>query len=56
MKSKKELQHTLLIKEVIEQSKSRFVPNIQAIKQAIEQLIDKQYIERVKNDYYTYIA
>ncbi|KAG4093533.1 Cullin-domain-containing protein [Neocallimastix lanati (nom. inval.)] len=56
MKSKKELQHTLLIKEVIEQSKSRFVPNIQAIKQAIEQLIDKQYIERVKNDYYAYIA
>jgi len=56
MKSKKELQHTLLIKEVIEQSKSRFVPYIPTIKQAIEQLIDKQYIERVKNDYYTYIA
>ncbi|KAG4105964.1 Cullin-domain-containing protein [Neocallimastix lanati (nom. inval.)] len=56
MKSKKELQHTLLIKEVIEQSKSRFVPYIPTIKQAIEQLIDKQYIERVNNDYYTYIA
>ncbi|ORX80888.1 Cullin-domain-containing protein [Anaeromyces robustus] len=56
MKSKKELQHTILIKEVIEQSKNRFVPYIPAIKQAIEQLIDKQYIERVNNDYYAYIA
>jgi len=56
MKSKKQLQHTLLVKEVIEQSKSRFVPYIPAIKQAIEQLIDKQYIERVNNDYYAYIA
>ncbi|ORX60862.1 Cullin-domain-containing protein [Piromyces finnis] len=56
MKSKKQLQHTLLIKEVIEQSKSRFVPYIPAIKQAIEQLIDKQYIERVNNDFYAYIA
>jgi len=56
MKSKKQMQHTLLVKEVIEQSKSRFVPYIPAIKQAIEQLIDKQYIERVNNDFYAYIA
>eukprot|EP00095_Tigriopus_kingsejongensis_P010955 maker-scaffold129_size324999-snap-gene-1.22 protein:Tk10955 transcript:maker-scaffold129_size324999-snap-gene-1.22-mRNA-1 annotation:"Cullin-2" len=57
MKSRKVLKHTLLIQEVISQSKSRFTPSIPMIKKVIENLIDKAYIERTKNsDEYAYMA
>jgi len=58
MKSRKVLNHNLLIQEVINQSKQRFNPSISLIKKCIEALIDKQYIERTtKNkDEYSYIA
>jgi len=57
MKSRKQLNHNLLIQEVINQSKQRFNPSISLIKKCIETLIDKQYIERTKNkDEYSYIA
>lgn len=57
MKSRKNLNHNLLIQEVINQSKARFTPSISLIKKCIEALIDKQYIERTKTkDEYSYIA
>ncbi|UYV76581.1 CUL2 [Cordylochernes scorpioides] len=58
MKARKVLRHNTLIQEVINQSKSRFVPSISMIKKCIESLIDKQYIERTPNsaDEYSYVA
>lgn len=58
MKSRKNLNHNLLIQEVINQSKQRFNPSISLIKKCIEALIDKQYIERTAKtkDEYSYIA
>lgn len=58
MKSRKQLSHTLLVKEVIELSKSRFAPSVAMIKKCIEQLLDKQYIERSEDvkDLYIYVA
>ena len=44
--------------QVISQSTHRFHPNISLIKKCIEQLIDKQYLERAPNtpDEYNYVA
>jgi len=58
MKSRKNLNHNLLIQEVINQSKQRFSPSVSLIKKCIEILIDKQYIERTAKtkDEYSYIA
>ena len=46
MKSRKELLHNTLIQEVIDMCKKRFAPSVPVIKKCIEQLIDKQYLER----------
>ncbi|RIB08915.1 Cullin [Gigaspora rosea] len=58
MKSRKSLTHPLLVQEVINQAKSRFNPNMPMIKKCIEQLLEKQYIQRSKDnrDEYVYIA
>jgi len=56
MKSRKVLRHNLLINEVIEQSKARFHPSIPLIKKCIEQLIEKEYLERRESDEYSYVA
>ena len=58
MKSRKELEHSQLVAEIIQQSKSRFNPSVPMIKKCIEQLIEKQYIERSKEnrDVYIYIS
>ncbi|KAL7753781.1 hypothetical protein RI367_000713 [Sorochytrium milnesiophthora] len=58
MKSRRELGHNALVQEVIEQSRTRFNPSISMIKRCIDQLIDKQYIERAPNsrDVYLYVA
>ena len=58
MKSRKVLKHTLLVQEVIDQSKARFAPQIPVIKKCIEVLIDKMYIERSEEnaDEYKYCA
>jgi hypothetical protein len=58
MKSRQTLTHAQLVKEVIDQAKSRFTPNVPMIKKCIEQLLEKQYISRTKEnkDKYIYMA
>ncbi|XP_045120266.1 cullin-2-like isoform X2 [Portunus trituberculatus] len=58
MKARRLLKHTMLIQEVISQSRARFAPQIPMIKKCIELLIDKQYLERTPNstDEYSYVA
>ena len=46
-----------LIFQVMEQTKSRFLPDVQFIKKNIEDLIEKLYIQRTdQNDEYQYLA
>lgn len=47
MKQRKELQHTQLVTEVIHQLSSQFKPEIQLIKSRIEDLMGREYLERV---------
>ncbi|KAI8054636.1 Cullin [Syncephalis plumigaleata] len=58
MKSRRELAHLDLISETIQLTVARFNPEVSMIKRCIEQLIDKQFIERdLKNrDLYHYVA
>ena len=50
MKARKMCTHSQLISEVVEQSKTRFQPNIPTIKKCIELLMEKQYLERSEDD------
>lgn len=54
MKARRQLNHTGLVKEVIEQLKVRFRPTGQDIKKRIEALIEQDYLERDDNDRATY--
>lgn len=57
MKSRQQISHTELIDEVIRQSKNRFEPSISLIKQCIEGLIEKHFIDRAaQKDQYVYIS
>eukprot|EP01132_Coremiostelium_polycephalum_P011565 gene11565-14165_t len=58
MKARKTTTHVSLIQEVIEHSRLRFQPNIPMIKKCIEQLIEKEYIQRAEgeSDKYFYVA
>ena len=61
MKREKEAEHSFLLqalKQEMEKSKISLSPDTASIKQAIEFLIDKQYIERdpLKHDSYLYVA
>ena len=57
MKSRRKLDHTSLIQEVI-QALQMFKPPPIVIKQKIEQLIDREYLERDTEDrtIYKYLA
>uniref|UniRef100_A0A183DAT6 Cullin_Nedd8 domain-containing protein n=1 Tax=Gongylonema pulchrum TaxID=637853 RepID=A0A183DAT6_9BILA len=58
MKARKKLLHNVLVAEVTQQLKHRFMPNPQLIKKRIESLIERDYLARDKNDHrcYEYVA
>uniref|UniRef100_H2ZJ76 Cullin family profile domain-containing protein n=1 Tax=Ciona savignyi TaxID=51511 RepID=H2ZJ76_CIOSA len=55
MKSRKEMQHNLLIAEVTSQLKHRFLPSPMIIKRRIESLIEREYLSRSGSDRKVYI-
>ena len=55
MKSRKTLDHTSLIGEVLAMTKTRFQPSVQLIKRVIESLIDKGYLSRSEDDRDVYL-
>lgn len=58
MKARKQLRHTELTTEVIKQLASRFKPEISLIKKRIEDLLVREYLERVDGEIgvYRYLA
>ena len=50
MKARKSLRHNDLVAEVTRQLSSHFVPSPTVIKSRIESLIDREYLERDRND------
>jgi cullin 3 len=58
MKSRKTLEHNQLVMEVTRHLTSRFLPSPTLIKQRIEKLIEREYLERSQHDrrVYNYLA
>lgn len=58
MKSRRKMAHNILVAEVTEQLKSRFLPSPVIIKKRIEGLIEREYLARTPEDrkMYTYVA
>lgn len=58
MKSRKEMEHNSLIAEVTSQLQSRFMPHPNVIKKRIESLIEREFLERDKDNWrrYKYLA
>ena len=51
------MKHVMLIQETISQIRSRFTPKVPDIKRSIDQLIEKEYLERLEdNDELGYLA
>lgn len=50
MKARKNMQHNLLVTEVTNQLKSRFLPSPVVIKKRIESLIEREYLARANED------
>ncbi|KAL9644431.1 hypothetical protein ABK040_013659 [Willaertia magna] len=51
MKTRKRLHHNQLLEEVVKQLQSRFTPNPQEIKRRIENLIEREFLSREKEDH-----
>ena len=56
MKSRKKMKHVLLVQETLTQLTSRFNPKPSDIKKSIDQLIEKEYLERLDDDELGYLA
>jgi cullin 3 len=58
MKSRKEMEHNALIAEVTSQLSARFLPHPNVIKKRIESLIEREFLERDKDNWrkYKYLA
>eukprot|EP01063_Lacrimia_lanifica_P038798 TRINITY_DN8342_c0_g1_i1.p1 TRINITY_DN8342_c0_g1~~TRINITY_DN8342_c0_g1_i1.p1 ORF type:complete len:794 (+),score=309.74 TRINITY_DN8342_c0_g1_i1:92-2383(+) len=58
MKSRRTLSHNELVTETVKQLSSLFTPEVKSIKRRIEDLIQRQYLERAENDRncYNYLA
>ncbi len=58
-RQRKELTHTALVTEVITQLSSRFKPEISMVKKRMEDLIAREYLERIEESEqpaYRYLA
>lgn len=56
MKSRKKMKHVQLVQETISQIRSQFTPKIPDIKKSIDQLIEKEYLERLEGEELGYVA
>ncbi|XP_043467188.1 cullin-3 [Leptopilina heterotoma] len=58
MKARKRMAHNILVTEVTQQLRSRFLPSPVIIKKRIEGLIEREYLARTQEDrkIYTYVA
>ncbi|PBP27871.1 ubiquitin ligase subunit CulD [Diplocarpon rosae] len=56
MKSRKSLSHAQLVAEVIAQTKKRGAVDVTEIKEQIDKLLDKDYLERDDDNMYVYVA
>lgn len=56
MKSRKKMKHVLLVQETLTQLTSRFNPKPSDIKKSIDQLIEKEYLERLEDEDLGYLA
>jgi hypothetical protein len=52
MKARKRMQHNILVAEVTDQLKARFLPSPVVIKKRIEGLIEREYLARTPEDRY----
>lgn len=56
MKARRTVKHNVLLNEVMLQAQLRFKAKLIDMKRAIEYLLEKEYIRRVENDLYEYLA
>jgi cullin 1 len=56
MKARKQLSHAALINEVVQQSHTRFSAKVADIKKCIDELVEKEYLQRNEDQSYDYLA
>lgn len=54
MKSRKRLEHSVLVNEIVHQLSERFVPTSQDVKRRIESLLEREYLDRDPDDHRCY--